>query len=77
MRKTLLKTGGKQIFDRWWWEELSSRSCGEEEIANELMEPAEKIFRENVKKAKCFLSDAGAKVQIERDKNKMHLGSFQ
>ena len=56
---------------------MSSRSCGEEEIANELMEPAEKIFRENVKKAKCFLSDAGAKVQIERDKNKMHLGSFQ
>lgn len=56
---------------------MSPRSCGKENVPNELMELAEKIFRENVKKAKCFLSDAGAKIQIERDKNKMQLGSFQ
>lgn len=77
MRKTLVKTGGKQVFDRWWWEELSPRSCGKEDIPNELMELAEKIFRENVQKAKCFPSDAGAKIRIERVKNKMQLGSFQ
>lgn len=41
------------------------------------MDPAEKICRQKAEKAKCFLLDVWAKIQIERDKSKMQLFSFQ